>query len=314
MRLTSIFAAALAGLSLTSGLAEAQRGDRQSPTITLFDQPNYQGQSVVIDTDVANLSWVNFNDRASSYRISGGQWEICVHADYRGSCQVVDSDAANMTGWAFNNQMSSVRPVHDEGRRGRIRENGITLWSGANFTGRSITLIDPETNLNRLNFNDAARSIEVHSGRWTVCQHASYGGRCREVTRDVRNLAQLGLDREISSVTDVRPEPDYGAPGYGAPGYDRPGYGGRTNIDGGVRGVETLFFPVPEVRGYPVARCLDARGGGCDQIAANALCRASGYGRAAYFNTRRNGGPLWFLDERQAFSGRAQLTDVLCVR
>jgi len=68
-----------------------------------------------------------------------------------------------MSQWAFNDRISSLRPVHSANRRGRIRKNGVTLWSDPNFTGRSVTLIDTEDNLRRQNFNDAARSIRVHS-------------------------------------------------------------------------------------------------------------------------------------------------------
>ena len=35
-------------------------------------------------------------------------------------------------------------------------------------------------------------------------------------------------------------------------------------IEGGVRGVDSLFFPEPSVRGYPIARCLGA-GRGCGE-------------------------------------------------
>ena len=75
MRFAPVLFAALAGLVVTADLAEAQRNDRgrgRAPTITLYDQPNYQGRSVVIETDAENLDWLNFNDMASSIRISGG--------------------------------------------------------------------------------------------------------------------------------------------------------------------------------------------------------------------------------------------------
>jgi len=315
MRLAMVFAAALAGLTVTADLAQAQRGGRNAPTITLYDQPNYQGQSVTIDTDTSSLRWVDFNDRTSSYRVSGGQWEVCAHADYRGSCMVVDSDNPNLTPSAFNNQMSSVRPVHDVNRRGRVRDNGITLWSGPNFTGRSITLVDSESSLRRLNFNDAARSVEVHSGEWTVCRDSDFEGRCTTISRDIRNLSQVNMDRAISSVSD-RPRNGYdGGYGGGRPGYgDRPPYGGgRGRIDGGVRGVDSVFFPQPTFRGYPIARCLGA-GGGCGQQTAREICESAGYSRAAHFASRPSSQALWFLYEQDVRRANAQIVDVLCIR
>ena len=311
MRFAPVMLAALAGLVVTADLAEAQRHDRgHGPSITLYDQPNYQGRSVVIDSDAENLDWVNFNDMASSIRVRRGQWEVCVDASYRGSCQIVDSDIPNMTQWAFNDRISSIRPVHDQGRRGRTWENGVTLWSGPNFTGRSVTLIEPSDDLNRQGFNDAAQSVEVHSGNWTFCQHDDYGGRCVTLDRDVRNLGAYNLGREITSVTN-QPRPiddDYGYPNRPAPGY------GSTQLEGGVRGVETVFFAQPRVNGYDVSACGSGNISRCGQTGADALCRAEGLSRAVYFRTQRSRGVVWSINDHRAVQGTQLLTDVLCVR
>ena len=310
MRFAPVLLAALAGLVVTADVAEAQRHGRgRDASITLYDQPNYQGRSVVIETDAENLDWLNFNDMASSIRISGGQWEVCVDASYRGSCQVIDSDLPNMTQWAFNDRISSIRPVHDRGRRGRTRDNGVTLWSGPNFTGRSVTLIEPVDNLNRLGFNDAAQSIEVHSGNWTFCRHADYGGRCVEIDRDVRNLNAYNLNREISSATNQRrprDDDDYGYPG-------RPGYG-SDRIEGGVNGVQSVFFARPTTNGYAIAACDGRSYGRCGEQEADRLCRASGLGRAIHYGVERARGSVWSLGERRPVRGNEALVDVLCVR
>jgi len=307
MRLATLFAAALVGFTATVETADAQRN--RGATITLYEHVNYQGRSVVIDTDAPSLRYVNFNDITSSIRINGGQWEVCLDSEFRGTCHVVDNDLPNMSQWAFNDRISSVRPVHRENRRGRVRDQGITLWSGPNFTGRSVTLIDAEDNLRLQSFNDTAQSVEVHSGIWTVCRDSNFEGRCVELTRDVRNLSVYNLNREITSVIQGRRANHN--PGYGG---GRPGYGGgRARIDGAVRGVETVFFPQPEVRGYPVARCLGDNAG-CGQATANEICEISGFRRAEFFSTRRTNETLWFLFERDARYGQAQITDVLCVR
>lgn len=309
MRFAPVLLAAMAGLAVTADLAEAQRHDRgRGPSITLYDQPDYQGRSVVIDTDAENLDWLNFNDMASSIRVSGGQWEVCIDASYRGTCQVIDSDLPNMSQWAFNDRISSIRPVHDQGRRGRTRDNGVTLWSGPNFTGRSVTLIEPSDNLNRLGFNDAAQSIEVHSGDWTFCQHADYGGRCVEIDRDVRNLNAYNLNREISSATNQhRPrDDDYGYPG-------RPGHGSN-RIEGGVQGVQSVFFARPTANGYAISACDSRSYGRCGDQEADALCRVSGMNRAVHYGVERARGSVWSLDERRPVRGDEALVDVLCVR
>lgn len=314
-QIASLSLAALAAFALSS-VAEAQRGGDR-PTLTLYDTVEYSGRSIVIDGDAPDLRWVNFNDLTTSMRVNGGQWEVCLEPNYRGTCQVIDSSLPNMTQWAFNNRITSIRAVHRE-RRGSRR--GITLWSGRNYTGRSVNLIRTEDSLRRLGFNDAANSIEVHSGRWTLCENSDFGGRCVELTRDSNDLTLFRMNDRVSAVSpDGRPQPAP-PPSSGYPPSDgfQPGWG-NVRITGGVRGVDTLFFPSPEVRGYPVARCLyPQRGGGrsadCGQATADAVCEINGFREAAFFSTRRVGGLVWFLEDRGAQQGRAQLTDVLCVR
>ena len=89
----------------------------------------------------------------------------------------------------------------------------------------------------------------------------------RTIDRSVSNLSRLGLDRRITSVRSGRHE----EPGY--PG--GPGHGGE--IDGEVRGVSTVFFPTPRIRGLEVAACSYGQSYRCGDEAANQLCRIAGH-------------------------------------
>lgn len=301
MHAFSLFACAAVIASAMAAAADAQRSPRGGPEIVLYDNPNFAGRSVSIDGDAPSLRYLNFNDRASSIRVVRGRWEVCLDAEYRGACQVIDADNPDMTGWSFNNRISSLRPVRF---RGRDAEPGITLWSEPGFRGRRLTLTDRVNNLSNRGFNDQARSVEVHSGRWTLCRHDDFGGRCVTVTRDVSDLQRLGLDRQVTSLTPG--EPPRSDDGYG-PG---PGPGGP--ISGGVRGVDAVFYPRPEIRGYPVAACLTRFGAGCGAQAADRLCRSVGHGRAVYFGVERLYGDVWHLDDRRTSRGDDALVDVLC--
>jgi len=133
-----------------------------------------------------------------------------------------------------------------------------------------------------------------------------------EIFRDAHNLDVYNLNRKITSVIPGRRSTRVNPRQRGAP--VNPGYGGgRSRIKGSVRGVETLFFPAPEVRGYPVSRCLGDNAG-CGQVTANEICTLNGFRRAEFFSTRRTREPLWFIFEGTTHYGGAQITDVLCVR
>jgi hypothetical protein len=205
----------------------------QAQEIILYDGPNFTGQQVRVTGADRNLSSRGFNDRTSSFRIVSGEWEVCQHDDYNGTCETHRNDQPALG--RMDNQITSVRPAYIgrpgpdrpgyPGRPGR-HESSLTLYSGYNFTGRSVTITDSIDNLQRLGFNDEARSIR-HSGRraWRVCQHANFEGACMEVDGDIPSIGG-GMAAQISSV-----EPDYGSrpdrhrPG--RPGWDRPGADSR---------------------------------------------------------------------------------------
>jgi len=394
---------ALASLA-TAGLASQAAAQE----IVLYEHANFSGRSVVVSGPVGNLTRNNFNDRTSSLRVSSGIWELCVHDNFRGECITYNGDEANLG--RFNDQYTSLRPVNPggndydgDGRGGR--RGDLTLYSGPNYTGRSVTLSRGETDFSRIGFNDTAQSIRYDGRRsWRVCQHANFGGACLEVNGDMPSLA--GLTRQISSaepdqgtrrggnrprsglwlydgvdfegqrvdiqndIADLssvgfndradslsiargeawelcehsnyrgrcevfegdrvdglarlnfrntissarRVDEIYGYPGSGYPG---PGGGyGNSDIRGGVRGVNSVFFARPEINGYAVDRCMASGGRDCGQEAAHQVCHAAGYENVAYFNidqSRRS--RTWYMgSNRECRVGQcAALVDVLCV-
>lgn len=77
---------------------------------------------------------------------------------------------------------------------------GIVLYSDTNLRGQSVELTADQYNLNTLRFNDKARSVEVTGGVWLLCADSNLRGNCEYVDRTVRNLGEVGLSGNISSV------------------------------------------------------------------------------------------------------------------
>lgn len=75
--------------------------------LVLYDHPNFQGRSITIDRDTANL--VFFNDAAGSIQVIG-RWEICDGRSFTGRCVRVDSDVRDLARLGLNNRVSSARP------------------------------------------------------------------------------------------------------------------------------------------------------------------------------------------------------------
>jgi len=124
----------------------------------------------------------------------------------------------------------------------------ITLYSGEEFQGQSVTTDRAIGNFGRSDFNDRASSAVVSGGRWEVCQDAHFEGRCMVLRPgNYPSLGAMGLDNKISSVREVQRQAAIAAPQYAPYGDFRP------------RGNERLFeVPVTSVHavvGPPEQRC-----------------------------------------------------------
>lgn len=421
-RLAALAALVFAGAASTAGTANAQE-------IILYDQPNFQGQSVTINRATSDLSAMRFNDRASSLRVVSGQWELCVDANFSGGCFTYTGSEGhlgrydnlytalrpltpppnpnggrpgggdsltlysgpNYTGRAvtltdaqpdlvrfgFNDATQSIRysgrstwrvcddanfgapcmqvngdlPTIGGGLAGRISSaapdyngypggqggpgrpggpggnhgpqprDGVWLFDGTNFTGQRVDIVQNNSDLDRIGFNDRADSLAVARGEtWQVCEHSEFRGRCEYFEGDsVDDLTQFYLRNTISSLRRV--DGTYGQPGSGYPGpgggsgYPGPGGDRGMNVRGGIRGVDAAFFACPEINGMGVDRCLGGGGRFCDEEVARRVCRSAGYSRAAHFSVDRYSRTrTWYIGENQECrAGRCEpIVDLLC--
>jgi uncharacterized protein YcfJ len=100
----------------------------------------------------------------------------------------------------------------------------ITFYEGEGYRGRAFTTDQRVGNMERSGFNDRASSIVVDRGRWEVCEHARFEGRCMVLRRgSYPSLREMGMHNAISSVRPVEgnrrfnneaPEPQAAVPDY----------------------------------------------------------------------------------------------------
>ena len=83
----------------------------------------------------------------------------------------------------------------------------IVFFEHPGFHGRDLGTSSEIDNLTRYGFNDRASSVIVFEGRWEVCEHADFNGRCM-ILRPGRypDLRAMGLNDRISSVRRVHRE------------------------------------------------------------------------------------------------------------
>lgn len=157
----------------------------------------------------------------------------------------------------------------------------VSLFADNNFRGNHVTLDRDAPNLANFGFNDRASSVVVRSGRWLLCEHANFGGRCAEFgPGEYRELP--GFNDAVSSVRQI----DGGGGGRWRDGdrdQDRGdgrggdrgdwrdgdrgdrgdrgwhGGGGGDGWRGERGGPEVLMFPGPRFAGQPIELSRDFR-------------------------------------------------------
>ncbi len=284
--------AALTILALAPARAAERSYDRvgRGPAIELYAERGYRGAMQIFFAEEFDLRSQGFNDLAQSARVRGARaWRVCEHAGLGGRCVTLTGDNPDLASVGLSRRISSLQPAPDLNGRG---EPGLRLFEAEGLSGRTYVVRDPQANLDDVGFNDRARSLTAR-GRWEVCEHHSFGGRCRIVQGEIPDLRAIGLWGQISS---ARPAESGAGPHYPAPppryDYARPDAVGRT----------AAFFVQPRASGREIAACGRNAypGRDCAQATADAFCRAQNYRSAAYFS---------FLG-----AGREILDDILCIR
>ncbi|MBI1685231.1 beta/gamma crystallin-related protein [Caulobacter hibisci] len=78
--------------------------------VVLYQDGGFRERSVEINGDTPDLRAFNFNDRASSIRVQGGDWELCDDINYGGRCWRVSSDIVQFSP-DMNERVSSLRRI-----------------------------------------------------------------------------------------------------------------------------------------------------------------------------------------------------------
>ena len=249
LKTIALTCAATAALTLPAMAQYGPRGHGPAEgegAAILYQHSDFRGQSIRVTGPIPHLSQYRFNDTASSIRIQGGSWEVCVDPNFRGRCEILTYPEGELGQLRLNDNISSIRPVagwgHDRGgwrdrprghdRRyddrpgygrggyggGRYGRNDapVVLFEDADYRGDALPVNGAIPHLNQLRFNDKVSSIAINSGAWEVCTDPNYRGHCEVISRSV---GETGYYRLNDNITSIRPA----GRGYGPrPGYNRP--------------------------------------------------------------------------------------------
>jgi uncharacterized protein YcfJ len=118
---------ALKGLVAVSGLALAMQAAAQ---VTLYEGEGFHGRQLFVDRPMWDLDRTDFNDRASSLVVQGGDWQFCTDARFEGRCVVLrPGEYGSLREMGLSNRISSVRPVGGQPQASEYRQQpGAALY------------------------------------------------------------------------------------------------------------------------------------------------------------------------------------------
>jgi hypothetical protein len=215
--MTLRFALALAlAVSAFSLDASAQRGRNPGYSgITVYEHPDFRGESVTFRNAVPDLRQAGLNDRISSLEVDGNQaWEVCRDVNFEGGCRVFTGTIDDLRSEGWNDRISSMRAVgfaRGNDNRGGVfgvprgntnnRNSRLVLFDRPNFRGDSRDVLNSATNLGSA--GDRARSVQIYGGTWELCEGAFRNARCVTVSDSVPDLRTLGFRNGVSSAREV---------------------------------------------------------------------------------------------------------------
>ncbi|XP_034962737.1 epidermal differentiation-specific protein-like [Zootoca vivipara] len=142
--------------------------DLSDPQITLYELPNYEGQSKVVKEET-NLTYGYFNDRVSSHVVQSGVWLLYKHPNRGGWCHIAwpgERVHDYKTELDFDDSLSHLRPL----QAGRPIVTTKLLWDQKKVEDEKDILIDEIVGTNCTEYEQAFTANTCREYNATVIQ------------------------------------------------------------------------------------------------------------------------------------------------
>ena len=139
-----------------------------TPEIYVYEHDNFEGTLKTFRSSQRDLRTVNFDNKISSAKVTGGTWRLCDGRDMKGECQDLEfGDHPSASEWTLGHDATSsvsLMPATPT----------ITVFEHFNMEGRQLTLTEGRRGLQDVGFKDRISSIIVHSGTWEIFAHEDF--------------------------------------------------------------------------------------------------------------------------------------------
>jgi uncharacterized protein YcfJ len=195
------------------GAASVAIAGHAAADATLYEHHDYTGKALSTPDGIDDLGRYGFGGNTASIVVADRPWQVCEGPHFSGRCSVLPpGNYRNVKEMGLGEKPWSVRPAdlpppppppappppppsHD---------GQITLYEHDGFHGRTFTTTDNIPDFRRVGFNDIASSIVVNDGRWEVCEHAGFQGRCVILRPGMYpSLSAMGFNDDLSSARQL---------------------------------------------------------------------------------------------------------------
>jgi hypothetical protein len=143
--------------------------------------------------------------RPTSVEVRSGSWDLCNDGGFAGACLRL-GPGRHLLPPGFRGAVSSVRPAPGSPSlpptSAPVGAPALVLHEHSHFGGRQLAFQGPESRLDDADFNDTASAVEIFRGRWQLCEHIDFGGRC-VVFGPGRHVLSGGFQDAVSSLRPV---------------------------------------------------------------------------------------------------------------
>jgi hypothetical protein len=217
LRFALALALAASAFSLDASAQQRGRGNVGYSGITVYEHPDFRGESVTFRNEVPDLRQHSLNDEISSIEVDGNQaWEVCRDVNFGGGCRVFQGSIEDLRADGWNDRISSMRAVGfargnvNRGNRGvfgnpranaNARQSRLVFYDRPNFRGDARNVANNAANLGSA--GDRVRSVQVYGGTWELCEGSFRDARCVTVTESIPDLRSLGFRNGVTSAREV---------------------------------------------------------------------------------------------------------------
>jgi len=205
--------------------------------ITLFENSNFSGKSILINDDISDLSKISFDNLTSSIKIERINPQVIIYTDvnYTGINQILLEGSYDVNNMGVpNDSIRSVKvspgyrvllyeDANFQGKKLTLERDSpnlnattsslkvekianlqfpVNVFTGINYTGSSNGFIEGKYDINSLGVpNDSIKSIKVASGyKVTLYEDANFQGKTVIIDKDKASLDDVGFSGKTSGI------------------------------------------------------------------------------------------------------------------